>query len=107
MQKEPSRSQALLIRSGSVAGWGDRAMSFCCSAAFMYCWNAYILVLSLMPDRRAWWVQSWYQSLNSWLPMYVSCIPLMASCWTLGGDELFLESSLKLGPCSVILWVGC
>jgi len=60
--------------AGSVAGWGDRATSFCCRAVFMHRLNAYILVLSLTPDCQAWWVQSWYQSLNSWLPIYVSCI---------------------------------
>ena len=80
MWKERSRSLALSTRSASVAGCSDRAMSFCWSAKLMYFLKAYILVLLSTPDCRAWWLQSWYQSLNSQLPIYMSCRPLMASC---------------------------
>ena len=95
MQNEQSRSLALSTRSASVAGCGDRAMSFCWSAKLMHFLNAYILVLSSTPDCWAWWLQSWYQLLNSWLPIYVSCRPLMASCWTLGGMNCFSKAVLN------------
>ena len=95
MQKEWSKSLALSTRSASVAGCGDKVMSFCWSAELMHFLNAYILVLLSTPKHWAWWLQSWYQSLNSWLPIYMSCRPLMPSCWTSGGMNCFSKAVLN------------
>ena len=95
MWKERSKSLALSTRSASVASCGDRVTSFCWSTELMHFLNAYILVLSSTPKHQAWWLQSLYQSLNSRLPIYVSCRPLMASCWTSGGMNCFSKAILN------------
>src|SRR5947208_2311065 len=90
-----SNSRALSTSPCSVVGWGESNIIFPWSAPFRAFLNANILVASSIFVRQAYWLHSWYHSLNSRFPIGRLWILTITSCWVSGGMNWALKASLK------------